>query len=204
MLNIFRYTGGIAMTNGYIIENPGGGVAVDAPEGFADWLGQRGGKVSALLLTHQHFDHVMDAARIQRAFGAPIYAFAPFSRALTLEDLMRMASGVAVNVEKFVVDHVLRGEQAVTVGGTNWQISHIPGHSPDSITFYNKSEKLLLGGDVLFMGSVGRTDFPGGDGELLIRGIQEKLMVLPDDTRVLPGHGEETTIGLERAENPYL
>ncbi len=192
------------MTNAYYIENTAGGVAVDAPEGFAQWLRQRGKKVSVLLLTHQHFDHVMDAGLIQREFGARVCAFAPFSRALTLADLMEMATGVPLKIEAFEVDEVLEGKTEVEAGAIKWQIAHIPGHSPDSITFYNPEEKLVFGGDVLFMSSIGRTDFPGGDGEGLIRGIHEKLLILPDDTRVLSGHGEATTIGSERDENPYL
>lgn len=192
------------MTNGYYLETASGGVAVDAPEGFANWLRRRGKTVSVLLLTHQHFDHVMDAALIQREFGARICAFAPFLRSLTLAELMEMASGVPLKVEPFAVDEVLEGKAEVEAGGVKWKIAHIPGHSPDSITFYNPDENLVFGGDVLFKESIGRTDFPGGDGERLIRGIHEKLLVLPDDTRVLPGHGGDTTIGSEREENPYL
>lgn len=192
------------MTNGYHMESAHGGVAVDAPEGFAAWLRQGGKKVSLLLLTHQHFDHVMDAALIQREFGARVCAFAPFSRSLTLADLMEMATGVPLKVEPFTVDEILEGKGEVEAAGVTWRISHIPGHSADSITFYNPGTNLVFGGDVLFQGSIGRTDFPGGDGELLIRGIREKLMVLPDNVRVLPGHGDATTIGIEREENPYL
>lgn len=204
MLKISCFTGGVAMTNGYHLETSAGGVAVDAPEGFVNWLRRGGRSVSVLLLTHQHFDHVMDAALMQREFGARICAFAPFSRALTLADLMEMATGSPLKVEPFVVDEVLKGKTELQAGGVEWQIAHIPGHSPDSITFYNPDENLVFGGDVLFMGSVGRTDFPDGDGDLLIRGIHEELLILPDDTRVLPGHGGETTIGIERDSNPYL
>ncbi len=204
MLNISCYTGGVAMTNAYYIECASGGFAVDAPEGFAEWLREHGKKVSVLLLTHQHFDHVMDAALVQREFGARIGAFAPFARALTLADLMEMATGSPLKIEPFTVDEILEGQDEVQAGGMSWRIAHIPGHSPDSITFYNPAMNLVFGGDVLFDSSVGRTDFPGGDSERLIRGIHEKLLVLPDDTRVLPGHGGETTIGMERNENPYL
>ncbi len=204
MLNISCFTGGVAMTNGYHLETAAGGVAVDAPEGFADWLRRSGKTVSVLLLTHQHFDHVMDAALIQREFGTRVCAFAPYSRSLTLADLMEMATGVPLKVEPFAVDEVLEGKAEVQGGGLRWKIDHIPGHSSDSITFYNADENLLFGGDVLFRGSVGRTDFPGGDGERLICGIHDRLLILPEDTRVLPGHGGETTIGIERDANPYL
>jgi glyoxylase-like metal-dependent hydrolase (beta-lactamase superfamily II) len=83
-------------------------------------------------------------------------------------------------------------------------VSHIPGHSPDSVTFYLRDAGLVFAGDALFAGSVGRCDLPGGDFDTLIRGIKEKLMILPDETRVLSGHGPETTIGREKVTNGYL
>jgi glyoxylase-like metal-dependent hydrolase (beta-lactamase superfamily II) len=85
-----------------------------------------------------------------------------------------------------------------------WKLAHVPGHSPDSVTFYSEPEKLLLAGDVLFAGSIGRTDFPGGSLDTLLQGIKKHVLTLPDETRVLPGHGPETTVGEEREGNPYL
>lgn len=203
MLRISCFTGGMAQTNGYLLESGAETLAVDAPEGMADWLGSQGKKVSHLLLTHQHFDHCLDAAAIQRT-GSRVLAFAPFSRELTLEFLMAFVGGSSFEVEAFTVDEVLEGRDEVHTGGLNWRLAHVPGHSLDSVTFYNEAEKLLLGGDVLFAGSIGRTDFPGGSLETLLEGIQKHLLTLPDDTRVLPGHGPETTIGDEKAGNPYL
>jgi glyoxylase-like metal-dependent hydrolase (beta-lactamase superfamily II) len=176
---------------------------VDAPEGMAGWLATQGAPVSHLLLTHQHFDHCQDAAAIQRA-GARVLAFAPFSRDLTLEILMSFASDTPFAVEAFTVDEVLEGRSEVQVGGQHWKLAHVPGHSLDSVTFYSESEKLLLSGDVLFAGSIGRTDFPGGSLPTLLKGINQHVLTLPDDTRVLPGHGPETTVADEREGNPYL
>lgn len=205
MVHISCFTGGIAQTNGYLVETSHGNFAVDAPEGFSTWLKKNNqGALAALLLTHQHFDHCQDAAAVQREFGAKIYAFAPFSRSLTLEVLMGFVSGTRFEVPAFTVDHVLEGREEVTVAGLVWKLSHIPGHSLDSVTFYQRELGLLFGGDVLFSGSVGRTDFPGGSTATLLQGIQRELLVLPDDTRVIPGHGGETTIGHERRHNPYL
>ncbi|RBP40541.1 glyoxylase-like metal-dependent hydrolase (beta-lactamase superfamily II) [Roseimicrobium gellanilyticum] len=204
MLRISTYTGGIAQTNGYLVNTPTDSFLVDAPDGVADWLRRQGVKVSHLLLTHQHFDHVQDAAAVQREHGAKVWAFAPFSRELTLEFLMGFVSGTSFAVAEYAVDEVLEGRDAIEVGGLTWKLAHIPGHSADSVTFYSETEKLVFGGDVLFAGSIGRTDFPGGNLEILLAGIQKHLLVLPDDTRVLPGHMEETTIGEEREGNPYL
>ena len=203
-MEISLFTGGMAMTNGWLAQAGSVAVAVDAPEGMAEWLDRRGVTVSTLMLTHQHFDHVQDAALIQRGHGARVLAFADYSPELTLEVLMEMATGMRVNVEPFRVDELLEGRSQVEAAGVTWRLEHIPGHSADSLTFYSGKEGILFAGDVLFAGSIGRTDFPGGSTERLVRGIVDKLMPLPDETRVLPGHGPETTIGAERMENPFL
>ena len=198
------HAGGIAATNGYFVQTAGGNLAIDAPEGFADWLRQRGHRVDALLLTHQHFDHVMDAARIAAEHGCPTFAFSSYSKKLTLEDLYSMGSGVDLSVPPFTVDHLLEGKDTLDVTGLTFKLHYIPGHSLDSVVFHHEPSLLLFAGDVLFAGSVGRTDLPDGDGVRLLTGIHKRLMPLPDQTRVLPGHGPATTIGEERETNPYL
>jgi glyoxylase-like metal-dependent hydrolase (beta-lactamase superfamily II) len=117
---------------------------------------------------------------------------------------MEAATGMRLVVEPFQVDELLEGKSEIEAAGVSWRMEHIPGHSPDSITFYCREEHVLFAGDVLFAGSIGRTDFPGGSMEELVQGIEEKLLPLPDETRVLPGHGPETSIGDERMNNPYL
>lgn len=204
MLKISRFTGGLAQTNGYLVETPGGALVVDAPEGMSEWLRQRGKTVSDLLLTHQHFDHCQDAAAIQNEHGARILAFSPFSRDLTLEFLLGFASGFSFAIQEFTVNVVLEGRSEVEVGGVVWKLAHVPGHSADSVIFYGRDEEIVFGGDVLFAGSIGRTDFPGGSQELLVAGIRRHVLTLPDETRVLPGHGPETTVGDERLDNPYI
>jgi hydroxyacylglutathione hydrolase len=204
MIKISCYTGGIAETNGYLVETPQGKFAVDAPEGMTAWLDAQGAKVATLLLTHQHFDHCQDAAAMQSGHGARVLAFSAFSRELTLEFLMGFVSGTRFQVEAFKVDEILEGQTEVEVAGLKWQLAHIPGHSLDSVTFYSEENGLVFGGDVLFAGSIGRCDFPGGSQQLLVQGIQKHLLNLPELTRVIPGHGPETTIGDEKSDNPYL
>jgi hydroxyacylglutathione hydrolase len=205
MVHISCFTGGIAETNGYLVRGAAGSFLVDAPEGFATWLKKSGVEsVDALLLTHQHFDHCQDAAKIQQELGARVYAFADFSRELTLEFLMGFASGTRFEVAAFKVDEILEGREEVEVMGMTWKLAHVPGHSLDSVTFYQEELGLLFGGDVLFEGGVGRTDFPHGSSRLLLEGIKTKVLTLPDETRVLPGHGGETTVGDERVGNPFL
>jgi glyoxylase-like metal-dependent hydrolase (beta-lactamase superfamily II) len=204
MLKISCFTGGIASTNGYLVETAEGVFAVDAPEGMAAWLKAQGKAPAVLLLTHQHFDHVQDAAAIKRECGSRICAFAEFSRQLTLEFLMGFVSGTRFEVEEFPVDTLLKGGDTVEAGGLTWDVAYVPGHSADSITFYHAGEGIVFGGDVLMAGGMGRCDFPGGSEATLLAGIRQHLLTLPDETVVCSGHGPETTIGTERETNPYL
>jgi hydroxyacylglutathione hydrolase len=197
-----RFTGGFFQTNGYLLETPAGShVLVDAPMGVAAWLKAKGIAPATLLLTHQHIDHIDDAAAMA-AMGARVYAFFPYSSDLTLEALIQ-GMGMPVRVEPFVVDELLEGREALEIDGLRMDLAHVPGHSTDSVTFFLPDRGELFSGDTLLADSVGRPDFPGGDGELLIAGIREKLFALPENTQVFPGHGPATTIGAERAGNPY-
>lgn len=204
MFRLSSFTGGIAETNGWLFQTDCASVVFDAPEGMAGWLGQRGVRPDALVLTHQHFDHVMDAASIKAEHGCPILAFAPFSRDLTLERLFASVTQSFFSIDEFEVDEVLEGRGSIEIGGLTWHLLHIPGHSPDSLCFHQSDLRIVFGGDVLFLDGIGRTDFPGGSTQQLLSGIADKLLTLPDDTRVFPGHGPETTIGGEREQNPFL
>lgn len=204
MNEISMFTGGIAQTNGYVLKLPGGTLLVDSPEGVAAWLKRRGVKVDALLLTHQHFDHVLGAAEVVADHGCKVFAWAPLSKDLTLERLFGAVTGTAYEVAEFTVDEVLEGRSKIEVLGERVSLFHIPGHSQDGVCFYLPARGLLFGGDVLFLDGVGRTDFPGGSFQQLAAGIEKHLWPLPDATVVYPGHGEDTTIGRERAENPFL
>jgi glyoxylase-like metal-dependent hydrolase (beta-lactamase superfamily II) len=196
------FTGGFVQTNGYLFQTlDGSWVAVDAPLGMAGWLKQRGIVPAALLLTHQHYDHVEDAAAVA-AMGVKIHAWLPYSTDLTLERMMR-SYGMAVEVPPFAIDELLEGQRELSIGGSRLELAHVPGHAVDSVTFFLPESGELFSGDTLFAGSIGRADLPGGDPGLLIEGIRDKLFALPPGTRVYPGHGQATTIGAERAGNPY-
>lgn len=196
------YTGGIAETNGFFIPTAEGGILIDAPEGIASWLQTKGLRASHLLLTHQHFDHVMDAAELQ-AQGAKIHAFSAYDPQLTLENVAR--SWGMPDVRAFHVDHLLDPATPLIVEGKTFSLAHVPGHAPDSITFHLADHSTLFSGDTLFQQSIGRTDIPGhGDHRLLLQGIRNKLLSLPANTKVYPGHGGSTTIGHEIRSNPYL
>jgi glyoxylase-like metal-dependent hydrolase (beta-lactamase superfamily II) len=196
------YTGGIAETNGYFLPTAEGGILIDAPEGVTAWLSAKGLRASHLLLTHQHFDHVMDAAAAQ-SLGATIHAFAHYDAQLTLENVTR--SWGMPDVVAFSVDQLLDPTQPLQIENLTFSLAHVPGHSPDSITFYLAEKATLFSGDTLFQQSIGRTDIPGhGDHRLLLQGIRSKLLSLPAETAVYPGHGGSTTIGREIRSNPYL
>jgi glyoxylase-like metal-dependent hydrolase (beta-lactamase superfamily II) len=203
MYDIHTFTGGMAQTNAWLMESPQGNLLIDAPEGTARWLLARGVRVDTLLITHQHFDHVQDAAEVKAEHGCQALAWSPFSRELTLERLVGAVDGREL-VPEFSVDAVLAESDQIVAGGCSWRLLHIPGHSPDSVCFHQPEGGFVFGGDVLFLDGVGRTDFPGGSFEQLMEGIRGKLMVLPDETRLHPGHGPATTLGRERRHNPFL
>ncbi len=198
------YTGGYFQTNAYALPTPAGGkLLIDAPEGCAAWLRKEGWKIEALLLTHAHIDHVQDATEIVQAHGCPIYYHA--DGIPLLEDRMAYRRfGLSLDFEPVTGGRLIDEGKGQTFAGREFDLLLVPGHCPGSLCFYDKQGAGLYGGDVLFAGSVGRSDLPGGDHELLIRGIRQKILTLPGDTVVLPGHGPETTVEIERAGNPYL
>ncbi len=201
-LSIIRYVGGMVSTNGYLLYTGEHYLAVDAPYGFFDYLKEEGITPKALLLTHQHYDHVEDAHKFEKA-GIPIYSYAPYSKKLIMVDLAKKW-GLDVVVKPYKVDHVLKGKDMIDIGGSSICIIHVPGHSDDSIVFYFPGKVLLFAGDTLFNSSIGRSDLPGGDGDLLIKGIAEKILVLNKGIQIFPGHGDGTYILKERLNNPFF
>lgn len=203
-LRIQSYCGGLFQTNGYLVRLGERAWVFDAPEGIADWLAEEGVRPEALLLTHQHHDHILDAGRIQETFACPVYAHSEPSEELTLSKRLERMMGIPCPIDAYSVDRLFADLDSIDLGGLVLDLLHVPGHSPDSVCFKLRGEPVLIGGDVLFAGSIGRTDFPNGDHAQLLAGIRAKLWPLPDDTEVLPGHGPATTIGEEKATNPFL
>ncbi|MEM7602902.1 MAG: MBL fold metallo-hydrolase [Verrucomicrobiota bacterium] len=198
------YCGGLFQTNGYLIQVDGQAWLFDAPEGVADWLQEKGVKLDGLILTHQHHDHVIGAGKVQEEFACPTWAWAEPTDELTLAKRLEQMMGVPCELDAYAVDHLFTDKTKLKVGSLELSLYHVPGHSPDSVCFLIKGQPVLVGGDVLFAGGIGRTDFPNGDHEQLLSGIKEKLWPLPEETHVLPGHGPTTTIGQEKATNPFL
>ncbi|MBA2432757.1 MAG: MBL fold metallo-hydrolase [Chthoniobacterales bacterium] len=197
------FCGGIFETNCYLAHAPGGAILFDAPDGTCDWLESRNLHPKLLLLTHGHFDHVPDLAKIKRRFGCEIGCHADTVPMISDPDFFR-SYGFALEIEPVQPDFLIEETPSRTFAGVEFQVLDVPGHSPGSLCFYSRESQFLVGGDVLFAGGVGRWDLPGGDAELLFRGIKEKLFPLPDEVTVLPGHGPATTIGQERRTNPFV
>jgi hydroxyacylglutathione hydrolase len=197
------FCGGIFETNCYLLRAPGGPILFDAPEGACDWLVAEGIRPKLLLLTHGHFDHVPDIAKIKRRFGCPVGCHPDTAPMISDPEFFR-SFGFQLEIEPVKPDMLIEATPARDFLGLQLEVLEVPGHCPGSLCFYSATEKLLVGGDVLFASGVGRWDLPGGDGDLLFRGIREKLYPLGDDVTVLPGHGPATTIGVERQTNPFV
>ncbi|HJA93965.1 MAG TPA: MBL fold metallo-hydrolase [Candidatus Eisenbergiella merdipullorum] len=164
-------------------------------------LAQKNFHVNAILLTHGHFDHIWGANELRKLSGAKIYAYEGEKE--VCEDAEKNVSRQAGRPETVKADFYEKDGAQLTLAGFSLKLIATPGHTQGSCCYYLEKEKVLFSGDTLFQASVGRTDFPTGSMSSLIRSIKEKLLVLPDDVAVYPGHGETTTIGDEKKYNPY-
>ena len=181
-----------------IVIDPG-----DEAERIHDRLTKHGLKLKQILLTHAHIDHVGGALKLKQLTGAPI--FLNEDDQSLLKTMKMQASWIGLPTpETAPPDEGLADGQIVGLERYPAQVIHTPGHTQGSICLHFAPLKLLVAGDTLFEGSIGRTDLPGGNFDQIIDSIQTRLLALPDETRVLPGHGPATTIGVERRSNPFL
>lgn len=173
----------------------------EEPERFLAEAGRLGRTISAIWITHAHIDHISGVGAVREETGAPVHLHPddlPLYQNLPQQGLwfgLRLSAPPAPEV-------ALRHGQLLRVGGVELEVRHTPGHSPGHVCFVGAG--VVLGGDALFEGSIGRTDLPGGDYDTLIGSIRRELLTLPDATVVHPGHGPATTIGRERRTNPFL
>jgi hydroxyacylglutathione hydrolase len=197
------------MTNTYLIADAETGEAVvidpaDEGERIVKEAKKRGWRIVSIWLTHAHFDHLGGAAGVADACNPPPPV------ALHADDyaLWRIQGGAAffgMRIDPGPEPTVeLHHNQTLYLGGNQFKVYHAPGHTRGHVMFHHAAEKVLFCGDVIFQGSIGRTDLPGGDLSTLINNIQSHVLTLPDDTRLLSGHGPETTVGAERKYNPFL
>lgn len=196
-------------TNAYLLWDRAGGeaVLVDAPPGAAEAWGEiqaeRGGRLTALLLTHGHWDHMLDM-KAMGELGAKVYGHEADRILFEQPGLMASYAFPGLKWEGGTVDHWVKGGERLRLLGREVEVREVPGHCPGNVLYYFPSEGLALVGDALFAGGVGRYDLPGGDWETLEKSIREQIYTLPGETVVLPGHGPATTVERERRTNPYV
>jgi glyoxylase-like metal-dependent hydrolase (beta-lactamase superfamily II) len=187
-----------AETKSGAVVDPGGDL-----ERIEAAISEIGAKIEKILLTHGHIDHAGGAEDLRKSLGVPIEGPHQADRFL-LDNLEAQGRAYGIAAKKVTPDRWLEEGDKVTVGGHTFDVLHCPGHSPGSVVLVNRAQKFMLMGDVLFQGSIGRTDFPYGDHDALITAIKTKLFPLGDDFAFICGHGPTSTIGAERLTNPFL
>jgi hydroxyacylglutathione hydrolase len=204
-----RYTTvGPVQENCWIVRPDGGDRALmidpgEEPDRLLAVAADMGVTIEAILLTHCHFDHIGAVAPVARATGAPVYC--PELEVPVLADIMRYVPWPGFGpYESYAADETVAGGERLELAGLEIDVVFVPGHSPGHVAYSIPSVQAIVSGDVLFQGSIGRTDLPGGDHATLLRSIATLLETLPDETAVLPGHMGPTTLGTERATNPFL
>lgn len=194
--------------NCYVVgdEESGAGALIDPGDEAARIalaVEQTGLEIERVLLTHAHIDHIGAVAALVDEYSCPVLAHRDseplLEQAPTQAMMMGLKFGRVPNLDGYIED-----EEAIEVGSLKLQALYTPGHAPGHLAFHVEGEALVLSGDALFAGSVGRVDLPGGSMEVLMRSIEGRLLTLPDETSVYSGHGPPTTIGEERAHNPFL
>ena len=206
-LKIGRIMLGMCQTNCYFVYEEGKHKALvfdpaDKGEYIYNGLRDKGFSVEAILLTHGHFDHIWGVEELRKLSGASVYAY---------EGEQEVCESPALNVSQDTgrpcmvkADVYVKDGEEITIAGMTFRLIATPGHTKGSCCYYFEEDKLLISGDTLFQESVGRTDLPTGSMSTLVRSVKEKLLSLPEDVKVYPGHGEATSIGYEKAYNPFL
>jgi glyoxylase-like metal-dependent hydrolase (beta-lactamase superfamily II) len=181
-----------------IVIDPGDNIA-----GILAILTKHALKVKAIVITHAHIDHIGGAAKLKAQTGAPVYMNA--SDQELYDQLDMQASWLQMKTpERTSIDIDAQDGDTLRLGSAVFHVLHTPGHTQGSISLWIPEENKVIAGDTLFRDSIGRTDLPGGDGRQILRSIHDKLLTLPEEATVVPGHGGNTTIGREKERNPFL
>lgn len=210
MLHIAKFTFNPFQENTYVVHDGSDAILIDpgcwnVPEQheLEQYLTDNGLTPKKLVLTHAHIDHILGNSWVHSRYGLlPEMHKADLP---LLRNGPKQASMFGVPLDPSPEPtHFIEEGDVITLGGHDLHVLFVPGHAPGHIAFYNKEQKFVINGDVLFMNSIGRTDLPGGDLDTLLKSIREQLFTLGDDVKVYCGHGPETTIGMEKRSNPFL
>ena len=209
MLEIISFVLGPVSTNTYLVADVESHQAAvidpawDTPLIMSE-AARRKWQVGQIWITHAHFDHISGVASLVKQIEpAPAIALHPAD--LPIWQVGGGAAWFGIQIQAPPEPTLqLNHRQNLSLGKSQFEVRHVPGHSPGHVVFYCQAEQILFCGDTVFWGSIGRTDLPGGDTSLLLRSIKDEILGLPDDTRLLSGHGEETTVAQEKRWNPYL
>ncbi len=199
-------TVGPVQTNCYIVNKEGSSSCIvidpgEEAEKIAAYIGKKGLKNEGILLTHGHFDHITGISGLLSLVGGKVYAYET-ERELMMDP--RQNGSVMMGYELAMEpEHLLRDGQVLNIAGMDFKVIHTPGHTKGSCCFYSEEDKILFSGDTIFMESVGRTDFPTGNARELMDSVRNKVLSLPPDVMIYPGHGPETDVAYEMANNPY-
>jgi len=221
-----RFVLGPFGTNCYVLYAPGEGSASGVGEGggvggaggapawivdagfdpgeMVGFVREAGLRVEKIVLTHAHADHIAGLDEVREACPEASVLIHPIEAGWLGDAELNLSAGMGVPIRVAAADGELADGQELELGGVGFEVRHTPGHSPGHVVLHAPSLGMVLAGDTLFQGSVGRYDFPTSDGDALMRSIREVLYAMPDETAVYPGHGEATTIGEEKAHNPFV
>lgn len=211
MLQIQGFVFNFASENTYILYNENknawlidpGNMNEQETKAIESFISENGLTIQKILLTHAHIDHVLGLQWAFDTFKVSVHMHQDDQEVLDMLQASGMRFGFSVEPVKADITYINEGE-VLDLDGEKFKIYHVPGHSPGSVVYHHEDQKFMISGDVLFEGSIGRTDLYKGNHELLIEGITNKLFILDDETQVFSGHGNPTTIGFEKQYNPFF
>lgn len=211
MFQLQAFVFNVASENTYVLYNEKGNAWLLDPgnmneketSALENFIKEKNLTITKIVLTHAHFDHVMGLQWAFDTYKVPVYLHEDEKEILDMLPMSAGRFGLLVEPVKADIKLIKEGDE-LDFDDEKFKIYHVPGHSPGSVVYHNENQKFMISGDVLFQGSVGRTDLYKGDYDLLINGIREKLFVLDEDTQVFSGHGNPTSISFEKLHNPFL
>lgn len=209
-MQLYVLPAGLIQTNAYLLVAPERkeAVLIDAPgevwEEVKPLLDRHDARLVGLWITHGHWDHTQGGAEVVAASGAKVYAHRADQVLIETPEVMEVFLGRGISLSPIKVDVWVEQGTRWSALGMDVEVRHVPGHCPGNVLFYFPAAHAAFVGDALFAGSVGRTDLPGGSSETLLAAIRSQIYTLPDATTVYPGHGPATTVGAEKAGNPYV